>query len=159
MIILVCSRYVLVVVILPLWKCQRNAMLTNSCITNRDHLQTGHSSMADRNDGNYLSERLHLYPERFYIPLWKVRPKITSPDNNSSEFAWNWTCQHVSPSPVLWKARRFHTFLSTCEIRIILVIQMYPQGTGRGSLTATLWWWGSKRGCDGALVWQLIYLV
>lgn len=52
------------------------------------------------------------------------------------------------------------TLLSTCEACIILVIQMYPQGTGRGSVTATLWWWGSVRGwvgCHGALVWQLIY--
>lgn len=64
-----------------------------------------------------------------------------------------------APSSVLWKARRFRASLSTCGACIIRVIQMYPQSTGRGSVTAMLWWWGSERGCDCSLVWQLIYCI
>ena len=99
-------------------------------------------------------------PKGFISRCEKCDQRLPASNNNSSEFGWNWTCQHVSPSPVLWKARHFHTSLPTCEARIIPVIQMYPQGSGRGSVTATLWWWwGSVRGCDDALVWQLIYCV
>lgn len=99
-------------------------------------------------------------PKGFISRCEKCDQRLPALNNNSSEFGWNWTCQHVSPSPVLWKARHFHTSLSTWEAQIIPVIQMYPQGARRGSVTATLWWWwGSVRGCNDALVWQLIYCV
>lgn len=51
-------------------------------------------------------------PESFFLrcfPLWKVQPKITSGGNISPECAWKWTCQHVSPSAVSWKAPHFRT--------------------------------------------------
>lgn len=103
--------------------------------------------------GNTPCECLYLQPKKFNIQLWKVRPKITSPPNYSSAFAWDWTCQHVPP------ALHVSTLLSTWEVRVALVIQMYPQSTGRGSVTAMLRWWGSVRGCSNALVWRPIYCV
>ena len=138
---------------LPLWTVEHARGMTCS-VTRGQRVQTFYRhvrpSLAERTGGSDLSERLHLFTERFNVPPWKEQPKITSPDNKSSESAWNWTCQHAPPSSRPLEGSAFSTLLSNCEGRIIRVIQMYPQGTGGGSVTAVLWWWGgSVRGCDG----------
>lgn len=70
-------------------------------------------SIRARQEGQILLNILIYSLQSFSIPLWDVRPEISSLDNNSSEFAWNWTCQQLCPSPAFWKAPRFHTSLDT----------------------------------------------
>lgn len=85
-----------------------------------------------------------------------MRPKDYRPDNNSSKFAWNRTCQHISPpSPVLWKAWRFHTSLGAWSSYRTGLSRCTHKALGRGSVTDAPWRWGRARGCDDAPVCRL----
>lgn len=91
--------------------CQRNAMLSKSCITTVDHSQTVSILPWQTGMTEIICLNVFIYTPKGFISQCEKCDQRLPADNNSSEFAWNWTCQHISPAPVLWKARRFHASL------------------------------------------------
>ncbi len=98
-----------------------------------------------------------IYTQRFYTLLWKCDQRLAAMTIIHLKFAWNWTCQQVRPSPVLWKAWCFHTSLDMWSSHYTAYPDVPTRHWERKCNSHAVMM--RKRGCNGALVWQLIYCV
>lgn len=121
--------------------CQSNAMLSNSSITNVDHLQTVSILPWQRGMAEIICLNVFIYNQKCFISHCEKcdqrLPALVIIHLNlpGTELVSTLTPPATPPS---FGKRCVSTLLSPCEVLIVRVLQMYPQGTGRGSVTATL---------------------
>lgn len=117
-------------------KCQRNAVLSNSWVANR--LQTVSILSWQRGMVEIICLNVFIYtPKGFISHCERCNQRLPAPIIIHLNLPGTELVITSLPPQSSGKLA-VSTLLSTYEACLIPVIQMYPQGTGRGSVTATL---------------------